>query len=197
MSFSKIKSCCLFCEDASGTLHAVSTFNLDARVRRCSLLLEDKVLVAKLSAGDLISQEAKHHSKCLLVLYSKAERPSYRTQTKSSNVIQGIALAQLVAYIEETRTQSVDTVLVFKLAELTEMYTTRLERIIRNVPGLQAYKKGRDVMLVFNKDEGQALKSVYEQDFDSEGMILLKASQIVRRDIINTKSEFVGTFENN
>ena len=50
-----------------------------------------------------------------------------------------------------------------------------------------------------NEDVGQALKSLYEQDLDGEGMILfnLKAIQIVRPDIINTKSEFDGTFENN
>ena len=41
-----------FCDDASGTLHQASTFNMDAKVRQCALQLEDSVLIAKLSAGE-------------------------------------------------------------------------------------------------------------------------------------------------
>ena len=32
------------------------------------------MLLAKLSAGDLISQEAVYHSKCLVAIYNKAQR---------------------------------------------------------------------------------------------------------------------------
>ena len=147
---------------------------MDANVRKCALQLGDQSLLAKLSAGDLISQEAVYHSKCLVALYNKAQRSC---DNRSEKVFQGIALAQLIAYIEDARAKSEDKIPVFRLAELTQMYSTRLkqlggdtstrvhstdlkDRILANAPGLQADKQGRDVMLAFNKDIGQALRNL-------------------------------------
>ena len=59
---SKLDQKCFFCSETSGTLHEASTFNMDTKVRDCALLLQDSKLLAKLSAGDLISQEAVYHS---------------------------------------------------------------------------------------------------------------------------------------
>jgi len=41
--------------------------------RRCALALQDTKLLAKLSAGDVISQELKYHTTCLINLYGKAK----------------------------------------------------------------------------------------------------------------------------
>ena len=90
---------CFFCSSASGTLHQASTFNEDVRVRECAHQLQDEVLIAKLSAGYLISQEAVYHAKCLVLLYNKAERLNQNPASSDEKVIQGIALAQLVAYL--------------------------------------------------------------------------------------------------
>ena len=50
-------------------LHEASTLNIDTRVRDCAHQLQDKMLIAKLSAvGDKISQEAVCHAKCLVAL---------------------------------------------------------------------------------------------------------------------------------
>ena len=114
-------SSCFFCDDASGTLHQASTFSMDAKVRQCALQLEDSVLIAKLSAGDLISQEAVYHSKCLVALHNRAPNDEGDAENRDQMVFQGIALAHLVVYIEETRVESVDTIPVFKLAELTQI----------------------------------------------------------------------------
>ncbi|CAG2239698.1 unnamed protein product [Mytilus edulis] len=46
----------------------------DTRVREYAVKLNDTLLFAKLSAGDLIAQEAKYHSKCLVSLYNRASR---------------------------------------------------------------------------------------------------------------------------
>ena len=187
---------------------------MDVNVRKCALQLGVQILLAKLSAGDLISQEAVYHSKCLVALYNKAQRSCDNSENRSEKVFQGIALAQLVAYIEDARAESEDKIPVFRLAELTQMYSTRLkqlggdtstrvhstdlkDRILANVPGLQAHKQGRDVMLAFNKDIGQALRNLYEQDFDSQAMILSQAAKIIHQDVLNTKTKFNGAFENN
>ena len=49
----------------------------------------------------MISQEAVYHAKCLVALYNKMERSKQSTINGNKNRIQGIALVQLVAYIEE------------------------------------------------------------------------------------------------
>lgn len=77
---SKAVKSCFFCGSSSETLHEASTFNIDTRVRECAHQLQDKVLIAKLSAvGDMISQEAVYHAKCLVALYNKAQRSKQGT----------------------------------------------------------------------------------------------------------------------
>ena len=65
---------CFLCEDASTSesLREASTFRLDSRVRRCALELQDERQLAKLSAGDMVTQDAKYHPRCLVSLYNKA-----------------------------------------------------------------------------------------------------------------------------
>ena len=109
-STSKAEMGCFFCGGTSETLHQASTFNVDDSVPQCTFQLQDKVLIAKLSAGDLISQEAIYHAKCLVSLYNKAGRLNQNTEDGDEKIIEGIALAQLVAHIEESRAESVDIV---------------------------------------------------------------------------------------
>ena len=211
---SKAEKSCFFCGRSSETLHEASTFNIDTRVRECAHQLQDKMLIAKLSASDMISQEAVYHAKCLVALYNKAERSKQSTINGNEKRIQGIALAQLVAYLEETRAETRGSAsTVFRLAELTDMYSNHLaqlgvevsgrvhstdlkERLLANVPGLQAHKKGRDIFLAFNDEVATALQQACERDFDNEAMTLLKATRIIRRDMSDTKSMFNATFNN-
>ena len=132
---------------------------------RASVARQGVILIAKSNAGDMISQEAGYHAKCLVALYNKAERSKQSTINGNEKRIQGVALAQLVAYKEETCAETKGNApTVFRLAELTGMYSNRLtqlgvegsgrvhstdlkERLLANVPGLQAHKKGRDIFL--------------------------------------------------
>ena len=52
---------CFFCNEPGGTtnLHETSTYQSDMKVRRCALQLEDRKLLVKLSAGNMIALEAK------------------------------------------------------------------------------------------------------------------------------------------
>ena len=78
-----------------------------------------------------------------------------------------------------------------------KIHSTDLKnRILANMPGMQAHKQGRDILLVFEDDVGLALKQASGRDFDSEAMTLLRATNIVRRDILAKKSTFSGGFEN-
>ena len=97
---------------------------------------------------------------------------------------------------------------MFRLAELTDVYPNRLaqlgrihstnltERLLTNVPGLQANKKGRDTFLAFNNEVATVLQQACERDFNNEAMTLLKATRIIRRDMLDTKSKFNRPFNN-
>ncbi|CAC5382291.1 unnamed protein product [Mytilus coruscus] len=184
---------------------------IDKRVRECALELQDTVLLAKLSVGDLISQEAKYHAKCLIKLYNKASRQTPKTKKENQeSVIHGIVLAELIEYIDSSRSGT-DIVPIFKLADLAKLYSKRLEqlgvviegrintthlknRILAAIPDLQSHKQGRDVLLIFNEDVGEALKQATSYSCDDEGIIIAKAAKIVRRDMFDTRYSFTGTF---
>lgn len=44
-----------------GNLQEVNTYSVDIHVRQCLLKLQDIALLAKLSTGHLVTQEAKYH----------------------------------------------------------------------------------------------------------------------------------------
>ncbi|KAK3104423.1 hypothetical protein FSP39_001776 [Pinctada imbricata] len=198
---------CFFCGDSTGVLHEVSTFSMDSRVREYALKLQDTVLLAY----DMISQEAKYHRTCYTAIYNKYMKEHAVSKNENPvNVLEGIVLAELIAYIEETRYDK-ETIPVFKLSDLTKMYENRLKqlgyigtkahstrlkcRILSALPDLEAHNQGRDVVLVFRSDIGEVLKYATKIDFDDEGMILSKAASIVRRDMLASKSNFNGTFD--
>ena len=125
---------CFICDGAdtrNKVLHQVSTLGLDSRVRECATALHDKKLLAKLSGGDLVALEEKYHAPCLAMLYKRAKAVRY-TDDDEEEIIQkpeGIVLAELVAYIEESRICSTTELPVFKLADLASKYESRLQQL--------------------------------------------------------------------
>ncbi len=204
---------CFFCgKSADGdTLRNASTFEVDIHVRQCALKLQDKPLLAKLSAGDLIAQEAKYHPQCLASLYNKA-RDAKEPESSVDDINHGIAFAGLVSYIEEVHMDSFIAP-VFKLMDLVNLYRTRLEqlgthetgrihstklknRILSYFPDMNAHIQGRDVVLICNKDVGAALKKACEHDTDNDAVHLARAAKIVRKkDMLKMKNEFSGSFD--
>ena len=68
------------------------------------MLLEDMELLVKLSTADMVALEAKYHTKCLVGLYNRARKAKEGFKdTDERKVASGIAFAELVMYIEETR----------------------------------------------------------------------------------------------
>ena len=197
------------------TPHQAATFSVDTRVRKCALELHDTILLAKLSAGDLISQEAVYHSSCLVSLHNKAIRN--RTESsgdKTDKMFQGDALAELLSYIEETRTESTYSIPIFKFADLAKLYTSHLKQLGVNIlgrihttdlknqiwskfPDMQNHRQGRDILLAFDEDIGLALQRVFESDLDEEAISLSKAAKIVRRDLLIPSTLSMGLSKNN
>ena len=138
-------------------------------MKTCAQLLEDTELLAKLSVGDMVSLEAKYHTKCLVGLYNRARRAKAKSGLKSTgeeDIMSRIAFAELVMYIEETRYSDEDQAPVFKLSDLAQLYVSRMEqlgvkvdtrvhttrlkqRLLAQFTNMKAQKKGRDVLMAF------------------------------------------------
>ncbi|KAK3740395.1 hypothetical protein QZH41_000916 [Actinostola sp. cb2023] len=81
------------------------------------------------------------------------------------------------------------------LRRASRVNTTRLkERILSAFPEMSAHAQGRDVLLISNRDVGDAIRKAHNQDTDDEAMHLAKAAKIVRRDIFKQRQSFNGTF---
>lgn len=101
-SFGRTSSTCqklllllfFFCDNASGTLYEASTFNMGARVRKCAIQLQDIVLLAKLSASDLISQET---------LYNKALRVERKNPSSTMNMLKAIKITHRDILAKKTK----------------------------------------------------------------------------------------------
>ena len=205
---------CFFCSKP-GTktekLHEVSTFQVDFRVRKCAQKLQDENLLAKLSAGpDLIALEAKYHAGCLTTLYNRAVRIPQESDSSSEQMCKGVALAELISYIEEKRQD--EDVKVFKLADLTKLYSERLQqlgvtvpsrvnsthlkdRIVMHLPGMKAFKEGRDVFMAYEDDIGAVLRQGYQTDRDEQSVMITQIANTIRVDIFAQKSTFTGSFD--
>ena len=104
----------------------------------------------------------------LASLYKKANNARENVQ-ENVNIQRPDCIVELVAFIEEQRTYSEKDLPVFRLAELATKYTRRMkqlcgdttqrvntsrlkERILCQIPDLNAYKQGRDIYLAFRSD---------------------------------------------
>ena len=171
---------CFFCGQSNGVLHRASPFKVDKKVRQCTIILEDNVLLSKLSMGDMIAQDSVYHSKCLLTLYrNSSQKQLGEGYTENEKQIHGIVLAELVSFIEQSATNQ-NTAPVFKVADLAEMYKTRLielgaspnrvhttklqNRIMAHFENIKEFKEGNISYLVFESDIGSVLKTVCDND---------------------------------
>ncbi|KAG7177908.1 hypothetical protein Hamer_G032046, partial [Homarus americanus] len=204
---------CFFChQDLGQQYHQVQTLGMDKHVRQAAELLEDTALLAQLSEGDMMAREAKYHKRCLTFLYNSARAVS-ETEKRGTTyeiVVSSVVLAELVSYIEGTTDDKISAP-VFKLSDLVKLYTQRMkehgiklnqrvhstrlkERILAQFPNMQEHNMGRDIILAFEDDKGDALAKACEYDHDNDAVHLLRAAQIVRRDMFTEGQGFTGSF---
>ena len=173
--------------------------------------LQDQKLLARLSARDLIAQDAMYHLQCLVALYNRARETKASEDFDVHAMNHGIAFAELVSYIEEPHKDNL-VASVFKLADLTNLYSVRLKQLGTDIEGrihstklkdrilgyfqdMEAHKQGRDVMIISKKDVGSALHKACKHDADNDAIHLARAANIVRRDMFKMKTQFNGSFE--
>ena len=75
------------------------------------------------------------------------------------------------------------------------VHTSRLIlRLLSVFPDLRAHLQGRNVMLSFNDDIGDALKKACYHDSDNDAMHLVQAAKVVRKEMFSQAFPFNGTF---
>lgn len=166
------------------------------------------------SACDLMSQETKYHSKCLVSLYNRCRLAVNARQGKNKNTVcEGLALADIIRFIEETLAVTDESHPVFITSDLTKMYLSRLhdllctdsgltdintcnctyvhntrlrERILCHFPEMHAQKVGNSYLLLCNQKVGDAKRRVCETNYDEDALCLSKAAKVVRIEMLKT-----------
>ena len=84
-------------------LHHITSLNQDSNIRKAATELGETQLLAKLSEGDLIAQEAKCHKK-YMTKFSNQYRAFVNTENTNIKVVQkkyeSIILAKVLMYLE-------------------------------------------------------------------------------------------------
>ena len=209
---------CFICEEEGDLddFRQAMTMKLNKRVNKCAKTLNDGKLLAKLSAGDVVGRRNwSTRSACLAGLYNREQahlRAEELREAENSEVgkreAYPIAFSELVTYIIEKISASESSApSVFQLADLCMLYRQRLEQLgidspdvhatrlkdqlLQHIPDLQAEHHGRDVLLAFKKDIGSILAQASKY---GEAVHLAKAAGMIRREMLQHKSQWNGTF---
>ena len=187
-------------------LHKAATKDLDTKVRKMVTELRDTRLIAKVFSGDLTALDAVYHKNCLTSLHTKY-RSFCRQKDTFDSVLgaESIAFAELISYIEEVHKMEKDSNYIMKLTALVTLFTNRLqqlqgntptttrvnstrlqEKLLMSIPELQANKSTHGIVLSFKDTTGDALLSASQRDSDSDAVVLMRAAQIIRRDMFHS-----------
>ena len=167
-----------FCDETGENLRRAATLTLDRKVRAAATKLEDLKLLTKLAASEMPAIDAYYHPGCLTALYNRLRSISSKEEENITTQLslEAIALAELVAYIEDNAYET-----VFKLFDLSKLYSSRLEqlgayvpervnstmlkeRLLTQWPDLREYSEGKEVKLAFSSNISAALQ--FAQNYD-------------------------------
>lgn len=170
---------------------------MHTNVLRAATDRQDKLLLAKLAVGDLVSIGAEYHLRCLAALYNKHvafTRYIINAGEVSPEMLHGYAFSNVAAYIDQIR-ETCSTP-VFKLAEVTKVYNncldeisnenlpyahaTRLkDQLLALYPDLTCQKSGRDVIFMIENNVADYMQQSYDhvQHYTNAMMQLLSKQQ--------------------
>ena len=116
---------CFFCNE-TWDLRRAATLTLDSKLRAVVTRLQDRKLWTKVAAGDIPCIDSYYHTGCFTALYNRLRSISPKEEENITTQIslKAIALAELVAHIEDNAKQT-----VFKLSDLSKLYSSRLEQL--------------------------------------------------------------------
>lgn len=117
---------CFICESKKRAVSQSLSYGIGSSSFQ-NVLLNDETFLAKLSGGDLIVLEARHHGTCLTMLYRRAEyaRREKIPEEEKPQRLEGIAMAEVVTFIEESQKTGAELP-TFRLRDLAKIYTSAL-----------------------------------------------------------------------
>ena len=209
---------CFFCEESSDKdiFHYASTRDINDSVKEKATDLRDTKLLTKLATKDMVAADAIYHRNCYVDLRNRWR--SHITKTKKKNLenkvsIDALVLAELVAYIEESRNDT-NNAIVFKLSDLTKKYVNRVaelkqvdvstiyvrattlrERLEERIPELWVEKQGKEVLLILYENIGPTIQYALNSDMDKDAVKLANAAQVIRKEMFESSFKFSGSFE--
>jgi hypothetical protein len=167
--------------------------------------LQDRTLIGKLAGYDAICKDVVYHNffyTCLYNRFKAFERQHGPSKPSKSLKADSIVLAELISYIEVFN----DGKTVFKLAELVNMFSRRLEelvgsstkvnstrlkeKLLKAIPELVTSKATYGVVLSYSVNIGDVLLSACKQNSDDDAIILMQSAQIVRKEILQLEYKF-------
>lgn len=205
---SEKKGECFICNqtDTTMNLRQAMTLQLHNKLKKCAENLLDDNLLAKLSVGDVISQEYMYHAICLTKVYNR-ERARLSSQNKDSNEAKlkeeayAYAFAELEIFIREKHMKTEGSC-YFRLLDLYNLYTSRLEKmnvdassvnrtrlkeqIVARIPELEPYNKGKEIWFAYKQNVGAALATAFDQTD------VVKTAMIIRKQMLEHKCGFTG-----
>ena len=207
---------CFFCgKDGEGSkdFHNAMTKEVTEKVRSALRICEEFQLLAKIADTDLIAIDAKYHHLCLVSLYNRTRDKETRQNVDHHKRLEALAYEQTKAHIEayyESR-ENTDQAKIFPMSHLCNIYkgfleqyglptyvhTSRLsEQLLKDLPYMTAVKQGKDKILIFKDDIGEAIKiACSDGDYNKEARNLIKAAKILRQEILLMKTNFDGRLE--
>ena len=154
---------------------------------------------------DMMALKARYHEKCLASLYHRV-RDSEAAKAHDDEEVHDCALQHLLQHINHEQSVSNQSP-VFKLSLLISLYNDKLEafgvltqgrthstrlknQLLAAIPDLEANKEGREIILAFKPDIGEAISRACNADENSDKAILAKAAYIVRKDMLALSNDF-------
>lgn len=207
---------CFICDQYDNrNLCQVESLDACNNLREMSKELCDSKLLKSVSGPDAIAQELKYHPACLTGVRNRVRslRRARLHESNEENIHDNhfsVAFSELVTYIYEQTFLSDSLVRpsVFQLCELKNIYCQRLiqmgveepnvnetrlkEQLLHHIPELESYKKGRNIVLAFKADVGPIMSKATQ---DEDAIIVSKAAQILRKQMLVQSSTFQGNFD--
>ncbi len=206
---------CLFCgiDDPEKMMHSVSSTECDLTVRAWATNLDDFNMLGELANGDLFAHDTVYHKECMTKYYTRHRsclRKKHSEGKISQSEIEGIALAETVAYVTESDSDS-----PFYISELAELYKTKLdelggtvpirihtprfqERILSQIPwmkGLKAHDK--KLYIACENAIGKVAAQELHQSPDQNACNMARTAIHLREHIFDSKQKFDGKFPAN
>lgn len=203
---------CFICDKPAliKDLRLAMTLPLHEKLQQCATNLLDEKLLAKLSAGDIVSQDHMYHPSCLTGVYNR-ERAWLSSQKIGDDYVQyrqeacAHAFAELEMYIRDKQLTT-DGCCYFTMVELYDLYKQRLEQlnvdasfvhrtrlkeqILARIPELEDFKKGREIWFAYKRKMGEAFATACDYN---DALIVAKAAKILRKQMLEHEVEFDGT----